>query len=308
VRWCEWVVSTRPASGRVYVVVRDVTSRRRLEKELAESHKLEAVGQLASGIAHEINTPIQFVGDNLTFIGESLRDVFVLLHALQKHEPSAPLLEANTDIDLAFLEKELPSAVEMACEGVQRVAELVRGMKEFAHQDHGEVQPTDLNRALERTITIARNEWKYVAEVKTDFGKLPLVPCQASAMRQVFLNLICNAAQAIGERHGPSGSHKGLIRVSTRSDGASVRISVSDTGNGIPEAVRPRIFEPFFTTKPAGRGTGQGLAISHSIVCEKHHGRLDFETELGVGTTFHVLLPLQGNPSDPKKANDGSQS
>jgi PAS domain S-box-containing protein len=297
-RACEWSVWLEPASTRLYVVMRDVTSRRRLERELTEAHKLEAVGQLASGIAHEINTPIQFIGDNLTFIGESMRDVIVLLRAVRAEGHAASVFEAHPDVDVDFLMKELPSAVDMACEGVQRVAELVRGMKEFAHQDHGEVTPTDLNSALSRTLTIARNEWKYVADIETDFGELPLVPCQASALRQVFLNLICNAAQTNGERNQETGRAKGLIRVATRFDGASVTVSISDTGNGIPDSAKARLFEPFFTTKPVGRGTGQGLAISRAIVCDKHHGRLEFETKVGVGTTFHVRLPIPTGPEE----------
>jgi PAS domain S-box-containing protein len=293
-RAAEWSAFSEPASERVFVVIRDVTSRRRLEGELAQARKLEAIGRLASGIAHEINSPIQFVGDNLAFIGESLREVFVLLHALEREPALASVLAANPNLDLAFLTAELPNAVEQACEGVQRVGELVRGMKEFAHQDHGEVTATDLNRALERTIAVARNEWKYVAEVVTDFGELPKVPCQASAMRQVFLNLICNAAHATGEQNTLSGRARGQITVTTRCDAKFVTISVTDSGTGIPVEVRPHLFEPFFTTKPVGQGTGQGLAISRSIICEKHGGRLEFETEVGRGTTFIVTLPLRG--------------
>jgi signal transduction histidine kinase len=219
----------------------------------------------------------------------------MLLGALKEHEPSKPLLAQFGDIDLPFLADELPLAAEQACEGVQRVAELVGGMKEFAHQDAGQIVPTDINRALERTITIARNEWKYAADLETEFQPLPDVPCIASAIRQVFLNLICNAAHANLERNTTTGRARGLIKVSTRCEGDMVVISVSDAGTGIDDAVRRRLFEPFFTTKPAGQGTGQGLAISRSIVCEKHGGQLDFETEVGVGTTFHVRLPLKAS-------------
>ena len=289
----EWTVNGDSGSSRLLVTIREGLARSRLEKELAEAQKLEAVGQLTSGIAHEINTPVQFIGDNLSFIGDSLREIFLLLHAVEHHETAKVLLTQHPDMDLPFLMEELPRAVEQACEGVQRVAELVRGMKEFAHQDRGEVTPTDLNRALDRTLTVARNEWKYAADVETQFGNLPLVPCQASAIRQVFLNLICNAAQANVERNQRTGRGKGLIRIATTSDAEAVTVVITDTGTGIPDEARPRIFEPFFTTKPVGKGTGQGLAISRTIVCEQHGGLLDFETELGVGTTFRVRLPLQ---------------
>ncbi|MDP1827651.1 MAG: ATP-binding protein [Archangium sp.] len=288
----EWVVEVDAERRLLLIMIREGTTRERLEKELAAAQKLEAVGQLTSGIAHELNTPIQFVGDNLSFIGDSLREIFQVLHAVERHETAKVLLTEHPEMDLPFLIDELPRAVEQACEGVQRLAELVRGMKEFAHQDR-EVTPTDLNRALERTLTVARNEWKYAADVETAFEPLPMVPCQASAIRQVFLNLICNAAQANAERNERTGRAKGSIRVSTWSDGQAVTVTISDTGTGIPEAARARIFEPFFTTKPVGKGTGQGLAISRTIVCEQHGGQLDFESELGVGATFRVRLPLR---------------
>ncbi|MFZ5446165.1 MAG: sensor histidine kinase [Myxococcota bacterium] len=288
----EWSVCTNAARTRLFIVIRDVTAKRRLEKELAQAQKLEAIGQLAAGIAHEINTPIQFVGDNLTFIGESLRELLVLFKTLRAEPATAEVL-TRSKVDLAFLETELPGAADLACEGVQRVAELVRGLKEFAHQDRGEVTPTDLNHAIERTVAVTRNEWKYVAELETHFGDLPLVPCLAGGIRQVFLNLICNAAHAIAERNEREGRDRGHIRIATSCDERQVTVAISDDGPGIPEHVRARLFEPFFTTKPVGKGTGQGLAISRTIVCEKHGGQLEFDTRVGEGTTFFVRLPLQ---------------
>ncbi|HEY0882924.1 MAG TPA: HAMP domain-containing sensor histidine kinase, partial [Archangium sp.] len=206
---------------------------------------------------------------------------------------TAPLL-SESGVDAEFLLTELPSAVEQACEGIQRVAELVRGMKEFAHHDGGEVTLTDLNEALERTLVVSKNEWKYVAQIETALGAVPRVPCTASSMRQVFLNLICNAAYAVADQNKRTGRGRGTIRVSTRLEGEWVVVSVADDGTGIPEGARHRIFEPFFTTKPVGRGTGQGLAISNTIVTEKNGGKLTFDTEVGLGTTFHVWLPLRG--------------
>lgn len=289
----EWSVCAEPSVRQLYVVIRDVTMRDRLEKELAQAQKLEAVGTLASGIAHEINTPIQFIGDNLTFIRDSLGELLKVIAAVGEHEPSKPVLEQFKSADLPFLTAELPAAIEQASEGVQRVSELVRGMKEFAHQDGGQVVPTNLNTTLERTIAVARNEWKYAAELETDFQNVPPVPCLASAIRQVFLNLICNAAHANADRNAKTGRGRGLIKISTRSEGDVVVVAISDSGTGIDEAVRARVFEPFFTTKPVGQGTGQGLAISRAIVCDKHGGELTFETEVGVGTTFFVRLPLR---------------
>lgn len=290
-RSAEWTVAS--ADQKLYVTIRDTTSRLRLEKELAQAQKLEAIGQLASGIAHEINTPVQFIGDNLSFIEESVGHLTAVLRSLEGAPGWREAIDAREGLDLPFLYEELPGALSQSKDGVRRVAELVRGMKEFAHPDRGEVAPTNLNRDLERTITVSRNEWKYAADLVCEFDEsLPVVPCQASAMRQVFLNLICNAGYAVRERNTRSGRVRGRITVSTRREGEFALISVRDDGDGIPDQARPHLFEPFFTTKPVGKGTGQGLAISRTIVCSKHGGRLDFETESQVGTVFHVRLPL----------------
>jgi len=184
-----------------------------------------------------------------------------------------------------------PAALADALDGVSRISRFVRAMKEFAHPDQAEKAPADLNHALESTLMIARNEDKYVAAVETDFGELPLVCCHLGDLNQVFLNLLVNAAHAIGDVVGASGG-KGCIRIRTRSEADWVRIEIADTGSGIPEAARERIFEPFFTTKPVGKGSGQGLAIARAIVVGKHGGTLSFETEVGKGTTFIIRIPL----------------
>jgi signal transduction histidine kinase len=177
-------------------------------------------------------------------------------------------------------------------EGLGRVATLVRSMKEFAHPDQKQKAPADLNRAIASTLTIARNEYKYVADIETDYGELPPVPCHIGELNQVFLNLIVNAAHAIESAiHGTD--RRGLIRVETRREDDLVRVSISDSGTGIPEEIRNRIFDPFFTTKDVGRGTGQGLAIARSVVVDKHAGTLTFDSELGRGTTFHVRLGVE---------------
>jgi len=278
---------------------------KRLELELRSAQKLEAVGRLAAGIAHEINTPVQFITDNTRFLEGAVQGLLKVMEAqraaLAGHPPPAPVaaaLEAlAAEVDLPYLLEQLPSTFSETLEGLRRVAGIVRAMKEFAHPDQKEMVATDLNRALQATLEVARNEYKYVAEVEVDFGELPLVTCHAGDLNQVFLNVIVNAAHAIGDVMRRT-QQKGVIRVQTALEEGSVRISIGDTGGGIPEEVRDRIFDPFFTTKEVGRGTGQGLAIARNIV-EQHKGSLRFDTETGQGTTFHVRLPCASPGGTP---------
>jgi PAS domain S-box-containing protein len=283
----------------------DITERKRQEMEERHSQKLEAVGRLAAGIAHEINTPIQFIGDNTRFLLNSFQDElklirkYEMLQAVATRDPAnasllAEISATRESIEWPYLEREIPRAIDQMLEGLGRVSSIVRGMKEFSHVDRSnEKSPGDINRALESTLIVARNELKYVAEVETNFGELPSVLCHLGDLNQVFLNLLVNAAHAIEELSKSSGQ-KGTIRVSTRKDGDWVEISISDTGAGIPEEARNKIFEPFFTTKAVGKGTGQGLALARTVVVDKHHGTLTYTTEIGKGTTFFVRLPLQG--------------
>jgi PAS domain S-box-containing protein len=287
-------------------IVQDVTERKKMEVDLRHAQKLESVGRLASGIAHEINTPIQFVGDNLHFLQDAFGDLLGLLQKHQELTDSAAagdirpgLLEniqqAVAAADLEYLTSEVPQALCQSLEGVSRVATIVKAMKDFAHPQQNQKMPANLNEALASTLVVARNEFKYVADVETDFGDLPLVECHISDLNQVFLNLLINAVHAIADVvHGTQ--QKGKIRLETRQDGDYVRVAISDTGSGIPEQIRSNIFDPFFTTKEVGRGTGQGLAISRSIVVDKHGGTLTFDTELGRGTTFFIGLPIAGRP------------
>jgi signal transduction histidine kinase len=276
---------------------------KRLEAELRQAQKLEAVGQLAAGIAHEINTPAQFVGDSLRFLSDSFREVLSLLATYRRGlstlaqgpgraELLASLATAEEAADLGYIEENAPPAFERALEGVARVATIVGAMKEFSHVDRRERAAADLNRALMNTLTIARNEYKHVADTELDLGDLPQVMCNVGEVNQVFLNLLVNAAHAIADVVKDSGQ-KGCIRLVSRAERDSVVVSISDTGTGIPEAVRDRVFDPFFTTKAVGRGTGQGLAIARSVV-DKHGGTLSFESEMGRGTTFYVRLPTSG--------------
>jgi two-component system, NtrC family, sensor kinase len=272
------------------------------------SRKMEAVGQLAAGIAHEINTPMQYVGDNIHFLAESFATLEVLITkyrqgiaALADAPGHSLVAEAMKDAeevaDLTYIEQSAPRAFEQAAEGVSRVSAIVSAMKEFAHPDGREKSPDDLNRALQATLTIARNEYKYVADIETQFGEIPPILCHIGDISQVLLNLIVNAAHAISDRVGKTGG-KGQIRVRTVREGDVARIDIADTGCGIPEAIRERIFDPFFTTKEVGRGTGQGLAIARSIIVDKHGGSLELESEVGQGTTFTIRLPLDGRGSE----------
>ena len=286
----------------VQAIARDITGRDIAEMELRQAQKLESVGRLASGIAHEINTPIQFVGDNARFLQDSFSSLEKVICAYRKHTESIADLQCDSNLllearqveeqaDCDYLLEEIPRALSQTLEGVDRVATIVRAMKEFAHPENAEMGSADLNKALKSTMTVARNELKYVAEVETQFGDLPLVICDVGDLNQVFLNLLVNAAHAIGDVVKDSGG-KGLITVRTAAEGDQVHISIADTGSGIPESIRSKIFDPFFTTKEVGRGTGQGLAIARSVVVERHNGALTFETEEGKGTTFHIRLPI----------------
>jgi PAS domain S-box-containing protein len=273
--------------------------RARMEVELRMAQKLESVGQLAAGIAHEINTPIQFVGDSLHFLRDSFEDLDRLISVYREAcatiagDPAlqARLEEAEEDVDLAYLQERVPAACVRTLEGVERVASIVRAMKEFAHPQT-EQAPADLDRALETTLTVARNEYKYLADVETHFGGLPHVTCNLSDLNQVFLNLIINAAHSIED----VGGERGTIKIRTALEDDTAVVSVSDSGAGIPEEIRTRIFDPFFTTKAVGRGSGQGLAIARAVV-DKHHGAISAESTIGEGTTFTIRLPLAGVPT-----------
>jgi signal transduction histidine kinase len=264
----------------------DITERKRLERQLAQAQKLESIGQLAAGIAHEINTPIQYIGDNARFLQDALSDLHRVIAAQGQPDASAG------DVDLEYLQQETPKAIQQLLEGVSQVARIVRAMKEFSHPGATEKLPVDLNRAIESTLVVSRNEWKYVADVETDLARdLPQVPCLAGEINQVLLNLIVNAAHAIDDVVKTTGG-KGRITVSTRRDGDWAEIRVADTGCGIPEAIRSRIFDPFFTTKDVGKGSGQGLSIAHTVIVRNHGGTIQFFSEMGSGTTFVVRLPL----------------
>ena len=309
----ELVVAEFSHNGRIAYsgVIRDLTRRKFLESRLAQAERLESVGQLAAGVAHEINTPIQFVSENIRFLKTSFQemsDIFrsmnQLLDRCSQVAEFTPWVEqvqrACEKADLDYLLSEIPVAIDQTLEGTNTVARIVRAMNVFSHPGSREFQKVDLNSALESTITVSKNEWKYVAELEIDFEpNLPSVMCMPGEINQVFLNLIINAVHAIQAK---GGKEPGKITVRTRSASDRAIIEIEDTGTGIPEAIRGRIFDPFFTTKGVGKGTGQGLSICYNVV-ESHGGKLTFETMEGEGTTFHVELlldPRTRKTSTPK--------
>lgn len=287
---------------------RDITDRKNLETQLLQAQKLESIGELAAGIAHEINTPTQFVGDNARFLQDAFKDILSVIQMYRQLGKSPglddavkKLLEqiaaAEKKIEIDYLLNEIPTSIFQSLEGVDRISKIVLAMKEFSHPGGNLKKASDINRALQNTITVARNEWKYVADVETDFAHdLPALQCFPGELNQVFLNIIVNAAQAIGELHKikPDKTiQKGKIAISTRKDGAFAEIRIADDGPGISKNIQHKIFDPFFTTKEVGKGTGQGLAIAHSVITDKHSGTITVESEVGKGTVFIIRLPIE---------------
>ncbi len=288
-----------------YVIVfRDITEEKKIESQLALSQKLESIGQLAAGIAHEINTPMQYIGDNTRFAQESftsvcacLGDYSSLLEALEKGDvPPALLTEIKKrkeELDIEYLKEEIPLALEQSMEGIERVSKLVLGMKDFAHPGKKEKKATDINKGIEGTILISGNEWKYVADLESDLEpRLPPVYCLIDEINQVVLNMILNAAQAVREAVEKGSLSRGKIKVKTQSKKGHVEIIVSDNGAGIPQEIIDKIYDPFFTTKEVGKGTGQGLSIAHDIIVNKHGGSIRVKSEVGSGTKFTIRLPI----------------
>jgi two-component system, NtrC family, sensor kinase len=302
-------------------IIRDVTDRMRNKSErdlmevmLRQSQKLESIGQLAAGIAHEINTPTQYVGDNTRFLMEAFSDVETVLKLYRKLLDACKCNRVSPGIieeieaelqsaDLDYLSKEIPKAIAQSLDGIERIATIVRAMKDFSHPGSKDMVPINIHKAIENTLIVCRNEYKYVANVSTEFDEsMPSVPCIPGDFNQVIMNLVINAAHAIADKLGPQPTSKGFITISTYTKDNKAEIRVSDTGAGIPEDIRARVYDPFFTTKDIGKGTGQGLAICHAVIVQKHGGSITFESEVGCGTAFIIRLPLEGKGSDVEAA------
>lgn len=282
--------------AKVVLVGVDLTERKRLDAELRQAQKLESIGQLSAGIAHEINTPMQYIGDNVSFLESAFADLQRVVDAYEairhhKGERNAlrdELKEAVEDADLDYLRQRAPRAFGRTVEGIARVAKIVRGMKIFAHPKD-EISTIDIQDAIETTLTVAHHEYRYVAELETDLTPQLTVLGYAGELNQVLLNLIVNAAHAM-----KNGESRGRLTVSTWAENDQVVISIADTGSGIPEEIQHRVFDPFFTTKEVGKGTGQGLSLAHKVITELHQGTLRFESRVGEGTTFFIRLPIAG--------------
>ncbi len=287
----------------------EMVERRRMELELLHAQKLESMGRLAAGIAHEINTPAQYVGDNLRYLQDAFSDMNRLVDALLDLLPEtsarqgappevlARVEQTIREADVGFLREETPRAIDQAIDGVQRVAQIVRAMKEFSHSGKEDRVPIDLNRSIDNVLTVSRNEWNSVAELATDYDpRIPAVPCCPGDIHQVILHLVVNAAQAIAARIDRGELCRGAIAIQTRQAGKWAEIRVHDNGVGIPQRHRGQVFEPFFTTRDVGQGKGHGLTIARAIVVQKHHGMISFDSEEGVGTTFIVQLPTLNAP------------
>jgi len=288
----------------ILLLAQDISRRKILESQLAQAQKLEAVGQLAAGIAHEINSPTQYIGDNVGFIKTSfgkleriIRQYQRLLQAEKEDAVTPQMISEIEDVaravKLTYLLEEIPLAAEEAMDGVSRVSKIVTAMKDFSHPGVEEKTSIHINKAIRSTIAVARGEWKHVAEVKTDLApNLPLIMGLPGELNQAFLNILINAAHAIGDVVGDGFAGKGQITVSTQCDGSWLEIRIGDTGPGIAEDIRQKIFDPFFTTKEVGKGTGQGLAIAYAVIVEQHNGTLTVESKVGQGTTFIIHLPI----------------
>lgn len=304
--------------SKIVLVVRDVSERAALEEQLNQAQKLEAIGQLSAGIAHEINTPIQYINDNMCAVSDYLVDIELLnsgyqqlLKELERQnllgKQVAMLRNLEQQCDLEFISEDTPKAMRQSLQGIQRVSEIVKAMKNFSHSSTGQVAMLDINGSIESTLTVARNEYKYIADIELEFGNLPLVECHAGELNQVFLNLIVNAAHAIEEK----GGKRGTIRITTSVPEAGyIEVCISDNGCGIPETIQQKVYDPFFTTKEVGKGTGQGLNLAFQTIERQHKGRIYLDSKEGEGTQFRLKIPekMQVGQSEPEYQQQSKQA
>lgn len=304
-------------AGSTVCVAVDLREQKQLQRDLQLAQKLESLGRLAAGVAHEINTPVQFIMDSVTFardVAGKVTEVLALHRELHQRARSGAVSAvevadraqaAGEEADLDYALANLPDALDQALEGLSAVAGIVRSLRTYTRPDVDHMTPADLNEVVISTLRLARNEYKDIAEVELHLGELPLVTCHAGSIGQALLNLIVNGAHAIRDRMGADG-RRGTISVRTSRRGAHAVIAVADDGTGIPEAIRARIFDVFFTTKGAGGGTGQGLAIARAVARDRHGGDLTFVTSPGRGTTFELTLPIDGRAAQaPEREADG---
>lgn len=286
---------------------KDISERKQMETELRLAQKLEAVGQLAAGIAHEINTPAQYVGDNIDFLENSLSEMVGITDICAKYcqaaisgpvspETAEQAQAALDNADLCYIIEEAPKALAQSKEGIQQISKIVQAMKAFSHPGGEHMEYTDLNSLIKNTATVTRSEWKFVADIVFDLDPTaPKVRCHPQAIGQVILNLIVNASHAIRDTIDQAPGEMGQITISTARSDEEVRICVADTGPGIPEAIQHKIFDPFYTTKGVGVGTGQGLSLARTTIVDGHGGTLDFQTIKGQGTQFFVRLKIDNS-------------
>ncbi len=288
-------------------IKRDITKQLEMERQILQMSKMEAIGTLAAGIAHEINTPIQYVTDNTHFLEDAFSDYQQLLRkytSLKQFDSDNEQLASlskqidafEKEIDLDYLNEETGKAIEGSLEGLNRMATVVRAMKDFAHPGGKTKEEVDINEILKNTVTVSTNEWKYCADITLNLNdSLPLVPVYSGQIKQAILNIVVNAAHAIDESQS---QEKGTIAISTSQSGDCIKIEISDNGIGIPEEVLGHIFDPFFTTKTVGKGTGQGLAMVHSTLVDGHGGSIDVTSKHGRGSTFTLSLPISPTETD----------
>ena len=286
-------------------LITDLTKQKGKEAQILQAQKLEAIGQLAAGIAHEINTPTNYVSNNILFLQDIFQDILGLLQTCNKICEQAPqvaeanpqlnaIKQATREYNLDYMLDEVPNAIAETLDGLKHITKIVQSMKEFAHPSAESLSTIDINEAIKNTATVAKNEWKYVAELTMDLDQdLPKISCLAGQINQVLLNMIVNSAQAISKKKEENPEYKGVILIRTARIKDNLQIIIKDNGEGIPENLQKRVFEPFFTTKEPGKGTGQGLAISHSIIVEKHKGAIVLESKQGEGAQFTITLPLE---------------
>lgn len=305
-----------PEDPRQVVVIRDITRRKQLALQVQHIQKMESLGVMAAGVAHELNTPLQFLKANLQFLETAFEDVWSLVRGLQELQETkgedreaaerrmAELLSEAADLD--FLGDELPSALAESLNGVARAGAVVTAMREFACAESGGLQQVDLRQAVNNTLAVCGNQWRGTAEVITDFSAdLPPVACSATDLHYAIFNIVVNAAQAIRERQETVSDHPGRIEISTRRRGNDAEVRIADNGCGIPEEIRAKIFDPFFTTKPVGVGSGQGLSVAYGAIVEKHGGQLTVESRSGEGSQFTLRIPLSP-PTSTRGADRGT--